>query len=134
MRPRKRPASAGGGATRKEVPVLVLSRKQGEAIVIDGGIRITVVAVQGRAVRLGIEAPRSTSVDREEVAIRLARDGFQNWRPVERSGSDELDGVVEFPGWQACPTEVLLDTGRLSPRSDVTSERTRRGQQLRPPG
>jgi carbon storage regulator len=78
--------------------VLVLSRKQGEAIVIDGGIRITVVAVQGKAVRLGIEAPRATSVDREEVAIRLARDGFRDWRPVDQSGSDELDEAVAFPG------------------------------------
>jgi carbon storage regulator len=83
--------------------VLVLSRKQGEAIVIDGGIRITVVAVQGKAVRLGIEAPRSTSVDREKIAIRMARDGFRDWRPDEPSGTDELDEAVEFPGLARMP-------------------------------
>jgi hypothetical protein len=34
-------------------------------------------------VRLAIDAPRSTRVDREEVAVRIARDGFQHWCPEE---------------------------------------------------
>jgi carbon storage regulator len=57
--------------------VLVLSRKSGQAIVIDGGIRITVVGIHGKTIRLAIEAPRTTRVDREEVAERVARDGFR---------------------------------------------------------
>ncbi|HEY1378548.1 MAG TPA: carbon storage regulator [Gemmataceae bacterium] len=59
--------------------MLVLSRKVGEAIVIDGGIRISVAEVQGGRVRLAIEAPRETRVDREEVRDRVAAAGF---RPV----------------------------------------------------
>jgi carbon storage regulator len=50
--------------------MLVLSRRPGQAIVIDGGIRVTVVSIQGEKVRLGIEAPRSIHVDREEVLAR----------------------------------------------------------------
>ena len=57
--------------------MLVLSRKVGEAIVIDGGIRIRIAEVQGGRVRLAIEAPRSTRVDREEVHERVAAAGFQ---------------------------------------------------------
>ncbi len=38
--------------------MLVLSRKKGETIVIDGGVSITVLEVEGRCTRLGIEAPR----------------------------------------------------------------------------
>ena len=37
--------------------MLVLTRHLGETVVIDGGIQVTVVAVQGDKVRLGVEAP-----------------------------------------------------------------------------
>jgi carbon storage regulator len=57
--------------------MLVLSRKVGEAIVIDGGIVIRVAEVHGGRVRLAIEAPRSTRVDREEIHERVAAAGFR---------------------------------------------------------
>jgi len=47
--------------------VLVLERKLNEMIVIDGGITIKLVSVVGGRVRLGIEAPKSVRIDREEV-------------------------------------------------------------------
>ena len=51
--------------------MLLLSRKVGESILIDGEkIKVTVTDVQGNQVRLGIEADPSISVDREEIAIR----------------------------------------------------------------
>jgi carbon storage regulator len=50
--------------------MLVLSRRVGEQIVINDTIRITVVAVKGDRVRLGIEAPRDVTVDRAEVHAR----------------------------------------------------------------
>ena len=50
--------------------MLVLSRKLNEAIVIDDTVRVTVVAVKGDRVRLGIEAPRNVTVDRAEVHAR----------------------------------------------------------------
>ena len=52
--------------------MLMLSRHPGEEIVIDGGITLTVVSVQGDRVRLGITAPRDVSVDRKEVSLRRA--------------------------------------------------------------
>jgi carbon storage regulator len=51
--------------------MLVLTRKPGEVIVIDGGIRVTVVAVKGDRVRIGIAAPPEVRVDREEVHRRV---------------------------------------------------------------
>ncbi len=50
--------------------MLVLSRKRDESIVIDGNIRITVVSIHGNQVRLGIEAPNSVSILREELCDR----------------------------------------------------------------
>jgi len=50
--------------------MLVLTRGAGERVVIQGNIRVTVVAIQGDHVRLGITAPRETLVDRQEVRER----------------------------------------------------------------
>jgi carbon storage regulator len=50
--------------------MLVLTRRVGEEIVIDGDIRITVTAVQGERVRIGVTAPASVRVDRREVHAR----------------------------------------------------------------
>jgi carbon storage regulator len=50
--------------------MLVLSRRTGQTIAIAGDIRVSVIAIQGKKVRLGIEAPRSIHVDREEVAAQ----------------------------------------------------------------
>ena len=49
--------------------MLVLKRCVGEKIIISGGIAITVVDVSGGFCRLGIDAPRSVAVDREEVYL-----------------------------------------------------------------
>jgi carbon storage regulator len=51
--------------------VLVLSRRQGESIVIGNHVTVTVLEVRGDQIRLGIEAPRSVSVHREEVYRRV---------------------------------------------------------------
>jgi len=50
--------------------MLVLTRRIGEQIVIDGVIYVTVVAIRGDKARLGISAPPSVRVDRAEVHER----------------------------------------------------------------
>lgn len=47
--------------------MLVLSRKLQEKIIVDGKITITVVAIKGDRVRLGIEAPPDVPIYREEL-------------------------------------------------------------------
>ena len=47
--------------------MLVLSRRIGEEIVIDEQIHVVVMEIQGERVRLGICAPASVRVDRQEV-------------------------------------------------------------------
>ena len=50
--------------------MLVLTRRVGEEIVIDGNIHIKVLIAKGDRVRLGISAPKSVRVDRQEVHER----------------------------------------------------------------
>lgn len=52
--------------------MLVLSRRLEETILVGDEIRITVVAIQGKKVRLAISAPPYIPVDRQEVRERLA--------------------------------------------------------------
>jgi carbon storage regulator len=47
--------------------MLVLGRKENERIIIDGKIVVTVVRASNGSVRLGIDAPRHISVQREEI-------------------------------------------------------------------
>lgn len=54
--------------------MLILNRKPGDAILIDGGIRVEVLAVEGGSVRLGIDAPASVGIVREEIAARIAEE------------------------------------------------------------
>jgi carbon storage regulator len=47
--------------------MLVLSRKVGESVVIEGGIVIRVLEIGGGRLRLGIEAPVDVSIRRAEL-------------------------------------------------------------------
>jgi carbon storage regulator len=47
--------------------VLVLTRKTEESITIGNNVTITVLEIRGNQVRLGIDAPRHTPVNRTEV-------------------------------------------------------------------
>jgi len=51
--------------------MLVLTRRLGEKIVINGDIQVKVLAVHGEKVRLGISAPAYVPVHRHEVQERL---------------------------------------------------------------
>ena len=54
--------------------MLSLTRKPGQSIVIGHDIIVRVTAVQGRQVRLAIEAPRHIPVHREEIQRRIEKE------------------------------------------------------------
>ncbi len=54
--------------------MLVLTRKMGESIRVGDNIVIKVVELDSRHVKLGIEAPRSVSVNREEIYERIQQE------------------------------------------------------------
>ncbi len=57
--------------------MLILSRKAGESIVIDGRIRVKVMRVEGDVVKLGVEAPADMPVHRHEVYEEIQRNNRQ---------------------------------------------------------
>jgi len=56
------------------LPNLIVSRKEGETIVIDERITITVLGSQGKAIRLSISAPKEVNIRRGELPARDAAD------------------------------------------------------------
>jgi len=54
--------------------MLILTRRAGEALRIGDNIEVTVMAVNGSQVRIGIKAPRDVAVDRAEIAERKRRE------------------------------------------------------------
>ena len=56
---------------RRVNSMLALSRKKGEALIINNNIEITVLEIKGEQVKLGIAAPREVPVYRKEVYIQI---------------------------------------------------------------
>lgn len=57
--------------------MLILTRRSGQAIQMDGGIRIVVLGIDSGGVRLGIEAPPEIGILREEVVQRIAEENLR---------------------------------------------------------
>jgi carbon storage regulator len=54
--------------------MLVLNRQPGNAVLFTGGIRIVILECSRRGVRIGIEAPKSVGILREEIANQIAEE------------------------------------------------------------
>jgi len=75
--------------------MLVLTRKGNQSIMIGDDIEVSVLAIMGEKVRIGIEAPRTVPVFRKEVYLEIqqGRDGTEDAAAGQEDGEvdDELD-------------------------------------------
>ena len=69
--PRLEPSLPAGRRRETEGTMLLLTRKLGENIRIGDDVKITIVEVKGNHVKLGIDAPPSVKVHREEIYERI---------------------------------------------------------------
>ena len=65
--------------------MLILGRREGDSIIIDGGIRIVVVSCDRGGVRIGIDAPSTVKILRGEIADQVRT---ENQRAVGLPSAD----------------------------------------------
>jgi carbon storage regulator len=73
--------------------MLILTRKLGEKINIGDDITVTLVEIKGTQVKLGIEAPRSVEIHRQEIYERIRE---ENLNSAEINNSDLSKAAALF--------------------------------------
>lgn len=70
--------------------MLALSRKKGEALVINNDVEITVLEVKGEQVKLGITAPKEVPIYRKEVYVQIQES------TKEAAASESMDALKKL--------------------------------------
>ena len=78
--------------------MLVLTRKSNQSIMIGDEIEISVLAIMGEKVRIGIEAPRSIPVFRKEVYLEIQQDRVTDDSQVREAVDEALDRLKAQDG------------------------------------
>lgn len=71
--------------------MLALSRKKGEAIIINNNVEVTILEVKGDQVKIGITAPRDVPVYRKEVYVQIQE---ANKESVNADGMEALRNLL----------------------------------------
>lgn len=99
--------------------MLILGRREGDSIIIDGGIKIVIVSCDRGGVRIGIEAPSTVKILRGEIADQVAQENQRaaaapvgaEWLatlgvPQQAAGPSPSAVPVVPPSSSAAPTTV----------------------------
>ena len=70
--------------------MLALTRKKGEALMINNNVEITILEVRGDQVKIGIEAPKDVPIYRKEVYLQIQEENKASFSP------EGLDALKEF--------------------------------------
>ena len=71
--------------------MLALTRKKGEALVINNKIEVTVLEIRGDQIKIGISAPKDVPVYRKEVYLQIQK---ENEAALNVDGLEALRGLM----------------------------------------
>jgi carbon storage regulator len=99
--------------------MLILSRKLGESIVIDGRIIVKIVRLEGDIVKLGIDAPVEIPVHRQEVYDEIQR----NNREALANESGSLPNLSAKPAASPAPAAASAPAQKPAPAGKAPAPR-----------
>ena len=70
--------------------MLILTRRVGESLIIGDDVTVTVLGVKGNQVRIGVDAPKTVSVHREEIYERIQKE--KQGESTEQQPTDQAAG------------------------------------------
>jgi carbon storage regulator CsrA len=101
--------------------MLILSRRVGEALRIDSEVAVTILSIQGQQARIGIKAPASVEVHREEIFQRIQSERSATGQHIDQRIKEAaaepvyLTVVFKLPNAQAAGALVnQLPYGQLA--------------------
>ena len=72
--------------------MLALTRKKGEALVINNNVEITVLEIRGDQIKIGISAPKDVPIYRKEVYLQIQQ---ENEAAISADGLDALNNLLD---------------------------------------
>ena len=72
--------------------MLALTRKKGEALVINNNIEISVFEIRGDQIKIGISAPKDVPIYRKEVYLQIQQ---ENEAAISADGLDALNNLLD---------------------------------------
>ena len=72
--------------------MLALTRKKGEALVINNNIEIRVLEIRGDQIKIGISAPKDVPIYRKEVYLQIQQ---ENEAAISADGLDALNNLLD---------------------------------------
>ena len=82
--------------------MLRITRRAGERIVLGDDVIVEVMEIRGQTVRIGIDAPRSLPVYREEIWLEVKRENAEGAQERSRSGMPLSGSPKRTPLKAAC--------------------------------
>lgn len=75
--------------------MLILTRKPGESLYIGDNVKVTIVEMKGNQIRVGVEAPSTLRIYREEIYLQILEENKSAAEGVSDAALKELSG-----GWK----------------------------------
>jgi carbon storage regulator len=116
--------------------MLILTRKGGESLRIGDDVRITVVEIKGNQVRIGIAAPTTMRIYREEIYLQIQSENIKAAQsneagdsvPVRSSG--KIDGLLASPRGGAVTRKLSSPSGASIIESGRADSSARQGARI----
>jgi carbon storage regulator len=99
---------------------LILTRRVGETVMIGDEVTVTVLGVKGNQVRIGVNAPKSVAVNREEIFERIKRETEQ------KVGADIMRAALNgSAGAGATARAPIVKRGPTPPEAELGTKSVR---------